>query len=518
MVEQFKVIYPQDKLQTFDYGMDAIEHIKKSPQLPFMIFCDVNMSRFSGTDLLDLIKRDPKLHQIPVVLVSAELDQKTRIELEQKGAFQLVPKPFQGVELKSVVDRYLSQAIDVKTLESLDVGFTDDAIDLIGQAQNYVGCKDENSVKELFRIYHTIKGGVFTLQFPSVGVFVHLLENVLMIIGKYSIYSHEMVSAHLRESHTHLLNQLNNIKQQKLLDPAPEKLVEGLTLTISNAKTGWLKGNQVEKQEQLPVEIKNPSTLRIANEKMDELQQRFKKLQQIRVKMNQFAQELKREFSDEGFPNQLIELVSDMEKQSMGIMDFFITLRVIPVARLKAFATQTALQTSDMLKKKINFIFNADESLEVDQAVLEVLETSLTHLIRNSIDHGIEIREQRFASGKNEIGQLTVEIIKDSRESFIMKIADDGAGINADRLREMVSLKGIMEEKSLRDLPNEKIYEFIFLDGLSTKQGLTEISGRGVGLSAVKDRILQLGGTIDVISEWGKGTSFEIRMPRVFQL
>ena len=529
MTEQFKLTFPKYKLLTFSGGVEAIEYIQKTSALPTMIFCDLIMPQITGADVLDLIKRDSRLHFLPVVMVSAELDQKTQNELEKNGAFHFIPKPFQGPELKIAVDRYLTQALDPTDLRILDEGFAEDTLDQLLQAKPLAACKDENSVKELYRIYHTIKGGARSLQFPSLGIFVHQLESVLTAITKAALYSHPLAVAHIQKANEFLFNQMNRIKEGQVLEAAPERLVEALKLIVSNIDAGWMVSTSAAPST--PAQVNEPvadapqiqeaqtsSTLRIANQKLDELQQRFKKIQQIRVRMNGFAQELKSEFSDEGFPNQLVNLVAEMEKESMGIMDFFISLRVIPANRLKTFATRTTQQAADLMKKNVQLDFSAEDGLEIDQSIVEVLETALTHLIRNSVDHGIEIPEKRISYGKPDAGQLRVQLIKDSRERFIMRIEDDGAGINAEKLRSIVAKKGMMNEQTLQSLPDEKIYDFIFLDGLSTKQDVSELSGRGVGLSAVKDRILQLGGTIETTSKLGSWTRFEIRMPRVFQL
>ncbi len=526
MSEQFKGAFPADTLHIFSNGQEAIEVIRKMPSLPTMIFCDLLMPGFSGAMVLDEVKRDPRLHSLPVVLISSELDEKAHLDLEKNGAFQFIAKPFQRTDLLAVVDRYHSQALDLADLRSLDEGFADDSLDQLHQAKALVGCRNAEEINELYRIYHTIKGGARSLQFPELGTFVHQMESVLSAIKKVSLFSHDTVTKHLLEGNDFLIKQMSRIKELKVLESPPLEIVDALKLIVSNINAGWLtKSEPHNTDSNLNSSVKtdegetqNATSVRIPNQKLDELQNRFKKLQQIRVKLNSFAQDLKREFSDEGFPNQLVNLVSDMEKESMGIMEFFISLRVIPAKRLKTFATHTTQQAADSLKKQISIDFSAEEGLEIDQSIVEVLEAALTHLIRNSIDHGIEIAEKRVAIGKVKNGNIKVQIVKDSRERFIMKIEDDGAGINAQKLRAIVAAKGIMPEQSLRSLPDEKIYDFIFLDGLSTKEDVTEFSGRGVGLSAVKDRILQLGGSIETKSQPGIGTSFEIRLPRVFQL
>ncbi len=526
-----KLCLPNDTLKTFSGGKEALEYLQQAKELPTLIFCDLFMPQLNGTAFLEVLKRDCRLHFLPVVMVSAEYDAETQTKLESKGAFHFIPKPFQAPAIKEVVERYLAQALDLKDLRELDVGFAEDALDQLNQSKSYIQCRDDREVKDLYRIYHTLKGGARSLQFPGLGDFIHRLESVLTALTNGSLYGHAVILKHVQESTDYLVRQMQRIKENVVLEEPSDRLVDGLRLIVSNVKAGWMVGGASSSQAMPALETVSapatqeesdsqvaPSTLRISNTKLDELQGRFKKLQQIRVRLNSFAQELKSEFSDEGFPNQLVNLVGEMEKESMGIMEFFISLRVIPAQRLKTFATRTVHQAADLLKKKVDLTFSADDGLELDQSIVEVLETAITHLVRNSIDHGIEFPSARESVGKPAAGKLSVQIIKDGRERFIMRIEDDGAGLDANKLRTIVSKKQIMPDVNLDRLPDDKVYEFIFLDGLSTKQEVTELSGRGVGLSAVKERILSLGGTIDIASKPGSYTRFEIRLPRVFKL
>ena len=529
MQDQFARFFPNYQLHTFLKSNEALEFIKKNTIKLELIFCDFIMPEPNGRQVFEAIKQDPNTHSIPVVMISSEFEEKQKAELEKLGVFQFINKPFNAEILKEVIDRHFNQALDPKDLLELDIDFADDSIDQLEQAKALSDCKDETSVKELYRTYHTLKGGARSLQFPLLGTFIHLLEDLLTSIQKNNAYSLGFVQETISSANEYLIKQFQKIKSLEVLEKPNHQLIEKIELITLNINSGWemnpekaASNSTAPKEASKETHIHNtPSTqgnIRIANQKLDDLQARFKRIQQIRVKLNSFAQELKREFPDEGFPNHLIQLVSEMENEGMGIMDFFISLRVVSANRLKAFTQQTVKQASDFLNKKVELLFNAEEGIEIDQSIIEILETTITHLIRNSIDHGIEASETRKATGKPEIGKIKVDIIKDSREKFILKIQDDGAGINLNKLRDIVRQKGIMNEDTLRMISDEKVCDFIFLDGLSTKQDVSELSGRGVGLSAVKDRILKFGGSIETKTKMGEYTQFEIKMPRVFQL
>jgi len=159
--------------------------------------------------------------------------------------------------------------------------------------------------------------------------------------------------------------------------------------------------------------------------------------------------------------------------------------------------------------KKIELVIKGEET-ELDKTVIEVIGDPMTHIIRNCVDHGIEEPEKRRAAGKNETGTITLNAYHEGNHIAII-VSDDGEGLDLEKIRNKAREKGLIGEKeelSPRDLAN-----LIFLPGFSTADKVTDISGRGVGMDVVKKAITNLGGTIDVKTQRGEGTSFIIRLP-----
>jgi chemotaxis protein histidine kinase CheA len=150
--------------------------------------------------------------------------------------------------------------------------------------------------------------------------------------------------------------------------------------------------------------------------------------------------------------------------------------------------------------------------IEVDKKVLEDIRDPIMHLLRNALDHGIEFPEQRLAAGKPEEGRLTMEASQEG--SFVaIRISDDGNGINLDRVRERVIMKGLVSENRARSMSKEELITMIYEPGFSTSAIITDVSGRGVGMDVVKKNVERLGGQVSIISKETKGTTFTLKVP-----
>ncbi len=149
---------------------------------------------------------------------------------------------------------------------------------------------------------------------------------------------------------------------------------------------------------------------------------------------------------------------------------------------------------------------------ELDRQVLDRIKDPLTHMVRNSADHGIESRADRIAAGKPETGTIRLTAYHEGGQ-IVISIADDGRGLDTARIRDKVLANGLATEADLDQMSEQQIQKFIFNPGFSTAQTITSVSGRGVGIDVVRNNIDQIGGTIDVHSVQGQGLSFTIKIP-----
>ncbi len=206
---------------------------------------------------------------------------------------------------------------------------------------------------------------------------------------------------------------------------------------------------------------------------------------------------------------QLNRGLSQLERHIRDMQQSVMNIRMVPISFVFSRFPRLVHDISTKLGKKIELKL-IGESTEVDKAVVELISDPIVHLIRNSLDHGIEMPTDRIAAGKPETG--TIELNAYHRGGHIViEITDDGRGLDRKKLVTKAVEKGLIDENSV--LSDKQAFELIFLPGFSTAESITDISGRGVGMDVVRRNIQSLGGNIEIISEYGKGTTISIHLP-----
>lgn len=210
--------------------------------------------------------------------------------------------------------------------------------------------------------------------------------------------------------------------------------------------------------------------------------------------------------------NRLSSLVNTDELRDLSALSEEITaLRMVPVSLITEPYARMVRELAKSVGKDIDFRVEGDDE-RVDRSVLDALKDPLLHLVRNAVDHGLEAREERVAAGKGPRGTLSVQVSREG-ERLVLRVADDGRGIDPGQLREAAVRKGLLSEPAARALDDTAARELIFLPGFSSKEGVTDLSGRGVGLDVVRTNLLAVGGEVMVASEPGRGATFELKVP-----
>ena len=206
---------------------------------------------------------------------------------------------------------------------------------------------------------------------------------------------------------------------------------------------------------------------------------------------------------------QLKRGLAQLERHTRDLQQSVMNIRMLPISFVFSRFPRLVHDISTKLNKKITLKL-VGENTEVDKAVVELINDPLVHLIRNSLDHGIEMPAERIAAGKPEMG--TIELKAYHRGGHIViEIVDDGRGMDKNKLLAKAIEKGLVDESTI--MSDKQILELIFMPGFSTAEQLTDISGRGVGMDVVRRNIQSLGGNIDIISELGKGSTIAIHLP-----
>jgi two-component system chemotaxis sensor kinase CheA len=207
----------------------------------------------------------------------------------------------------------------------------------------------------------------------------------------------------------------------------------------------------------------------------------------------------------------VLERLELLERHIREMQDSIMSIRMVPMESIYSKFPKVVRDISKKLGKKVNFDHKGD-SVEIDKAMIEGLTDPLMHIIRNSLDHGLETPDERRSAGKDETGTILIAA-EQANGQMIITIKDDGKGINAERVAQKSLENGIIDEHQLAQMDNNEKAMLIFGAGVSTADTITDISGRGVGMDVVKTNINKLGGIIKLDTELGVGTTITIMLP-----
>ncbi len=246
---------------------------------------------------------------------------------------------------------------------------------------------------------------------------------------------------------------------------------------------------------------KAAENLRVPAERLDELMDRVGELVIAQSRLSQLA--------SSSADIQLRSVSEDVERLSGELRDTMMVLRMVPVTQLfgrfRRLVHDLARETGKMIELEFE-----GESTEVDKTVMERLADPLVHLVRNSVDHGLELPDERAAAGKERAGRVLLSA-RQSGGEVIITIKDDGRGIDRDRVRAKAEASGLIQPG--QQLMDQELLQLIFQPGFSTAAQVTNLSGRGVGMDVVKKTVEALRGVIDIRSEPGKGSEVSLRIP-----
>lgn len=262
---------------------------------------------------------------------------------------------------------------------------------------------------------------------------------------------------------------------------------------------------EVAKQEMTVAAVPAaPQTIRVDLERVDQL---INLVGELVINQSMLAQSV---VETQAGGSSAINLgLDELQQLTREIQDSVMAIRAQPVKPVFQRMGRIVRETADMTGKNVRLVTEG-ENTEVDKTVIDKLAEPLTHLIRNAIDHGLEMPEERVALGKNPEGNLRLTA-KHRSGRIVIEIADDGAGINRERVRSKAVENGLIAADA--NLSDEEIYNLIFHPGFSTADQLTGISGRGVGMDVVKRSVQSLGGRLSINSKPGSGTVFTMSLP-----
>jgi two-component system chemotaxis sensor kinase CheA len=364
---------------------------------------------------------------------------------------------------------------------------------------------------EMFRVAHTLKGNASALDFPHLAGFAHVMEDLLEALRKHELtISRDVISLLL-----HAVDALRALvpsaaEGNDLLSPAYQELKKTMASHASGrdaAQAGALTAVQVSSPTavpgSVPLDTRN-RTLRVDIEKLDRMLNLTGEIAIAQGRLRLMIEELK---TDAG--RKLLEMHRETENLQKNLQEQVMGVRLVPVGPLfQQFAR--SVRDISQSHNKLARLEVVGGDVEVDTRVLEHLKDPLLHMIRNAVDHGIELPGVRRTKGKNPCGSLTLTAFHKAG-NILIQLSDDGAGFNRQRILAKARALDLLPDGE--KITDQELFNLVFRAGFTTAEEVTDLSGRGVGMDVVRRNIELLRGNIEIQSTEGQGTAITIRLP-----
>ena len=416
---------------------------------------------------------------------------------------------------------------------------------------------DAELLNRIFRAMHTIKGTSGFLGFDPIVKLAHRAEDVLnglrrseyrltrammdallrardqlgrmladLRVGKFGSYDLDDILAELERvqrpaQETQPLGQIlveDNIVaaevvasalQEQASQPDAKKL--GQILVEQGAVSPADVGNALLQQKAPAATTSDAHTMRVDVRKLDDL---INLVGELVLERNRLVR-LSRDLSASETENAAVEALSLSTARLSFVTEELqiasLKTRMVPIEHVFRKFPRLVRDVANALGKEVELVVEGQDT-EIDKTMVELISDPLVHLVRNSIDHGLELPDVRERAGKARAGAIRLQAAQQG-DQIIVGVSDDGAGIDPERILAKALEKGLVSAERARTLTKREILDFIFLPGFSTAQKVGDLSGRGVGMDVVRSNLRKLNGSVELDSEVGKGTGVRLRLP-----
>jgi two-component system chemotaxis sensor kinase CheA len=474
-------------------------------------------------------------------------------------------------------------------MEDLLQDFLVEATDLLSDVDNkLVGLEkspgDKGLLNDIFRGFHTIKGGAGFLNATELVTLCHLTENLFDRLRNGEIAVTPDVMDSIMDATGTVRDMFGSLEQGMQPGPASAQLLDNLraaiagqavvaapvavaaapaTVTAAGSGPDWAALHGAVSSEaativaappavmHTDVEGKSPeqiiqqaigrratdkpgaantggrrevekgggrsgsgggdNSIRVDTTRLDQVLNLSGEIGLTKNRLNSLRSDILNGRNDSDTLQALDQAVSQLDLLVSDLQNAVMKTRMQPIGRLFQKYPRIARDLARGLGKDVDLILVGEET-EIDKTMIEDLSDPIIHLIRNAVDHGIEPTADRIAAGKSPKSEVRLEARQEG-DHILLLISDDGRGMNPEKLRAKAVEKGLITDEEANVMDERQSYNLVFLPGFSTKDAITDVSGRGVGMDVVKTNIQKLNGTIETKSALGKGTTFIISLP-----
>ncbi|CAE6776359.1 MAG: chemotaxis protein CheA [Nitrospira sp.] len=285
----------------------------------------------------------------------------------------------------------------------------------------------------------------------------------------------------------------------------------GEILLQAKAITERALDQALHKQDKQPKPVEEDATIRVETKRLDSVMNLVGELVLGRNRLIKIGTQLEQQHESDPQVRVLSETLAQLNLVTTDLQLAVMKTRMLPIKKVFAKLPRMVRDLSQKLNKQVRLEMHGEET-ELDKSVADEIGDPLVHLVRNAIDHGIETPAERQAKGKTGEGLLTIAASQEGN-SIVIRINDDGRGIQVEKIKAKALGKGLVSEAELATMEHREILNLIFLPGFSTAEQVTDVSGRGVGMDVVRTNIRKINGSVDLESEPGKGSQIIIKLP-----
>jgi two-component system chemotaxis sensor kinase CheA len=509
-------------VEAFSDPFKALDYIINNQKNIVLVVSDLKMPEMDGMELREKLL-EAKC-ETPFVIVTGFYD----IELAKKAMslkiIKFIQKPLQVEDNPEVFESEIQKRIEVLEEEAgMAAAFLEETTPMLEEIEELILTLEEDpsnqqALNTYFRLLHTIKGTSACLGLDVISKFSHAYEDFITSIkdGKHPLENSSIDVLlkgldYLKQMYQYtseamiipfsLEESISIFDQAKLQEAAKSPTSKAMDEEAGGSVDGMVHKEKKEKDEKLNVSIRMLEEFMEQSGELTVLKNTiFKNLSKLNIKLPG-DREL-------GIVSEAME---EMHKVSSYLQNQISEIKKVSIDSIFRPMKRVVRDSARNCEKAVEF-HTVGEELRIDTSLGKVFSNILVHMLRNSVDHGIETEQERKELGKTPKGNIWLSV-KESGEDIVIEIKDDGKGINPDVIRKLALEKGLYYAQELESMPDNRVFHIIFEPGFSTASVVTEISGRGVGMDMVKSSIKECGGSIHIESAMGEGTTFSIIIP-----
>ncbi len=374
------------------------------------------------------------------------------------------------------------------------------------------GGTDQTLLSTLLGSLHTVKGNSGMMGFAPLQQYIHKLESLLKLVADGKV----LLAPAVFEAYYGAVNLLRESLAKLAANPTePLDFSDALMLLkiLESSEPGGqaVFAEATEKKEEFGYITQRSTSLKVNFTRLDELMNLVGELVIHRTTLQALEKKLQQRGTDRELLLAFKESSQLIGKSAAELREAIMKVRMLPIKVVFQRFNRLVRDLSQSHGKEIRLQFEGEET-EIDKTIIDEIGEPLLHLIRNAVDHGFEAPAERSSLGKPAAGSLWLRA-RHENNHIIIAVEDDGRGMVAENLKQSAREKGVLSEQELQTLTDQEALQLVFMAGFSTKQEVSETSGRGIGLDVVKKTVASLNGIMEIDSVPGRGTLFTIKLP-----